>query len=140
MPSVRQPECRNAESYANTPPRLHYTLGPHAATSTSGFRGSRVHDPKSLALGNPECRDSDTPDPCHLSTLRSTVLIESGNCPSRFQCAWDSCLANPDSPMRDGSRSFVHLWLKPLAAPSRSDDPEPREPARSFQVTDLLPL
>jgi hypothetical protein len=60
---------------------------------------------------------------CHLSTLGSTVSIESGNRPSRFRCAWDSCLANPDSPMCDGSRSFVRLWLKPLAAPSRSNDP-----------------
>jgi hypothetical protein len=84
MPSVRQPECRNTESCANTPPGLHYTLGPHAATSTSGFRVSRVRDSKSLALGNPEYRGSDTPDFCHQSTLGSTVSIKSGNRPRDF--------------------------------------------------------
>jgi hypothetical protein len=29
-----------------------------------------------------------------------------------------------DSPMCDEKRSFVRLWLKPLAAPSRSNDPQ----------------
>jgi hypothetical protein len=53
------------------PPGLHYTLGPHAATPTSGFRVSRIRDSKSLALGNPEYRGSDTPDfmpPVHART------------------------------------------------------------------------
>jgi hypothetical protein len=82
--AFQQPECRNAEVREHAT-WLHYTRGPHTATSTSGVRGSRIHDSKSLALGNPECRDPDTPDSCHLSPFGSTVSISSGNRPSRFQ-------------------------------------------------------
>jgi hypothetical protein len=82
--ALQQPDCQNAEVREHAT-WLYCTLGPHATTSTSGVRGSRIHDSKSLALGNPECRDSDTPDSCHLSTLGSTVSINSGNRPSRFQ-------------------------------------------------------
>jgi hypothetical protein len=82
--ALQQPERRNADLTRTRHLDSNITLGPHAATSTSGFRGSRIHDSKSLAVGNPECRNSEVSDLCHLSLQRSTAQIQSGNRTSRF--------------------------------------------------------
>jgi len=54
-------------SRASTLPGLHYASGPHTATSFREFTDRGTHDSKSFTLGNPERRNSDTPDSCRLS-------------------------------------------------------------------------
>jgi hypothetical protein len=46
---------------------------------TSGFRGSRILDTKFPAVGNPERRNPDSSDSCHLSFQRSTAPMKSRN-------------------------------------------------------------
>jgi hypothetical protein len=71
-------------SLANAPPGLHYASGSHAAKVVFGT--SRIADPRYQvpAVGNPECRNSDGSDLCHLSLQRSTAQIKSGDRTSRF--------------------------------------------------------
>jgi hypothetical protein len=128
-PTTRMPKRR---WYANAPPGLHYALGPTLPRRPRDLADREFATPNLLPFGNPNTGVPILRILCHLSMLGSAVSVKSGNRPPRFKSAWDSCLANPDSPMRDGNRPFVGLWLKPLAAPSKSDDPEPREPARRF--------
>ena len=128
----RQARCLASDNpNAETPNR---TRTRHLG-STIPWDPTLPHQPQDFAyrrFATPNLLPLETPNTgvpllrilCLLSTLGPTVSIKSGNRPSRFKCAWDSCLANPDSPMCDGSRSFVRLWLKPLAAPSRSNDPQ----------------
>jgi hypothetical protein len=73
------PRVPNRRSIDFMPPVLHLICGVPLCHVTSGFRGSRVRDSKVPAAENPECRDPDAPDSCHLSTLGSTVSINSGD-------------------------------------------------------------
>jgi hypothetical protein len=88
---LSNPRVPKRRSHLNAPPVLHYIYGVPHCHVTSGFRPSRVRDSKVPAAGNPECRNPDAPDSCHLSALRSTVPIKSGDRTSRSLRAYDSC-------------------------------------------------
>jgi hypothetical protein len=113
------PEYRNADLSASR--HLYSTeySGAHAATSASGFRGSRARDSKVPAAGNPECRDPDAPDSCHLSALGSTVPIKSGDRTSRSLRACDPCTTDPNSPIHTAKGSFCNGEL--IASPLLPD-------------------
>jgi hypothetical protein len=98
-------------------------LGPTLPRQLREFadRESIMH--RSLPLENPECRNPDTPDSCHLSTLRPTVPIKSGNRTSRLRRAWDYCTRQPRSADTKREQSSPRLRINLLAPSPRSNDP-----------------
>ena len=92
--AFQNPEPRGTDSRSNATWTI-LSSGPHFATSPSGFHGSWILDTKFLAARNPERRNPDSSDSCHLSCQRSTAPTESGNRYSRFRRACNSCTCQP---------------------------------------------
>jgi hypothetical protein len=110
--------------YANMPPGSTVLWDPTLPRQPREFADRGFTTPNLLPLetpnaGIPILRIRAT---CPRSDQRSRSIR--GIALRDFKWAWDSHLANPDSPMCEGSRSFVRLRLKPLAAPPRSNDPQ----------------
>jgi hypothetical protein len=89
------PECQNSDLMRAC--HLDSTMSPgsHSAPSLRDFADRGIHDSKSFAAGNPECRIPDDPDSCHLSLQEFTVPIKSGDRTSRIRRACDPCTRQP---------------------------------------------
>jgi hypothetical protein len=72
------------------PRGFHYISWSHTTTSLRDFADRESTTQSFLGVGNPKCRYVDALDSYHLSLLKSTALINSGNRHSRFQRARDS--------------------------------------------------
>jgi hypothetical protein len=61
------------------PRGFHYVSWSHTTTSLRDFADRESTTQSFLGVGNPECRYADALDSYHLSLLKSTALINSGN-------------------------------------------------------------
>jgi hypothetical protein len=108
--------------------------GPTLLRHLRDFADRRIHDSKSLAAGNPECRIPDAPDSCHLSLQELRSRSNRGIALRGFDVHAILALANPDLPICDGQGFFCCLRANcPAPSPGSDGHRTSRNPARRFK-------
>jgi hypothetical protein len=114
-PSAETPSYRASRHLYSTE-----YVGSHSATSLRGFADRGIHDSKSPAAGNPECRIPDALDSCHLSCSDRRSRLNRGIALRDFDVHGILALTNPDSPICDDQGFFRCRRVNPLAPSPRS--------------------